>query len=405
MRTHPFLLLPLVLLCFSAMAQQPFEKDTLRYQKKQLIAAETDFISSYYAQDGNNSAVTGGRGTESLTDVAISGNVSRTYRDRKGNEHAFNIGAGIDFYSSASSDKIDPATISSASKSDVRFSPSVSYAYTDTQKKRTTGATFSVSNEYDYTSFGLGLTYAKASKDNNREFNMQGQVYLDTWRVILPIELRSTDTGLAKTEPRNSYSASFSLSQVLGKRLQVSLMADVVYQEGLLSTPYQRVYFADTPLSKVEKLPGSRFKLPVGMRVNYFLSDFLVLRGYYRYYYDEWGLSAHTISLEPSYKINSFFSVYPFYRYYTQTAIDYFGAYQTHQSSQAFYTSDYDLSGLDSHFVGMGIRFGPPEGLFGYNLLGKKQYAKMFELRYGHYSRSNGLVSNIISLQMKFGRK
>lgn len=395
------------LLSFSAAFAQTEteEKETTSYQKKKLIATETDFLSSYYTQDGNNSAVTGGKGTESLTDGAISVNISRTYQDSRGNESNLSFGAGIDFYSSASSDKIDPATVSSASSADVRFSPYVSYSRTDKASRTTKGATLSLSNEYDYTSFGLGLTYAKSSKDNNRELSVQGQVYLDTWRVILPIELRSTDTGLAKTEARNSYSASFTLSQVVNRRMQISLMADVVLQQGLLSTPYHRVYFSGSNNAKVEKLPDSRFKLPVGMRVNYFVSDFLVLRGYYRYYWDEWGLTAHTVSLEPSYKINSFFSVYPFYRYYSQQAMDYFAPFQEHSQSAQYYTSDYDLSGLDSHFYGLGVRFGPPNGLFNYTLMGKKQYAKMFELRYGHYSRSNGLVSNIISLQMKFGRK
>jgi len=45
---------------------------------------------------------------------------------------------------------------------------------------------------------------------------------------------------------RNSYSVSLGFSQILSKRLQGSIFLDAVFQNGLLSTPFQRVYFADT---------------------------------------------------------------------------------------------------------------------------------------------------------------
>ncbi len=68
------------------------------------------------------------------------------------------------------------------------------------------------------------------------------------------------------------------------------------YQEGLLSTPYHRVYFTDGTL-KVEKLPGTRAKLPIGLRASYFLGDRFIIRSFYRYYQDNWGMKAHTVSL------------------------------------------------------------------------------------------------------------
>ena len=44
---------------------------------------------------------------------------------------------------------------------------------------------------------------------------------------------------------RNSYSASFAFSQVLTKNFQFSVFFDVLQQQGLLSSPYHRTYFAD----------------------------------------------------------------------------------------------------------------------------------------------------------------
>ena len=79
-----------------------------------------------------------------------------------------------------------------------------------------------------------------------------------------------------------------------------------------------------------------------------------------------------------------------------QTAVKYFGAYQQHTASDSYYTSNYDLSAFNSSFFGAGIRLTPPKGVFG------MEHFNMLELRYGHYTRTNGMQSNIVSLNLKF---
>lgn len=61
-----------------------------------------------------------------------------------------------------------------------------------------------------------------------------------------------------------------------------------------------------------------------GMRMNYFLGNRFILKSYYRYFMDNWGVRTHTVSLEAPLKITSFVSVSPFYRCYKQTAADFF---------------------------------------------------------------------------------
>jgi hypothetical protein len=304
---------------------------------------------------------------------------------------------GIDHYTSASSDKIDPNTVSSASRADTRIYPTLSYGIADSKTGWSYGGSLSFSTEYDYKSFGIGLNVAKTSTDKNTEVALKLQSYFDTWKVIFPIELRPgggqhEDEG---TSPRNSYSASLSWAQVINKRLQLALIADLVYQNGLLATKYQRVYFTDNS-ERTETLPDTRFKLPLGIRANYFISDRIIVRAFYRYYTDDWGVKAHTLNLEAPIKINPFFSVSPFYRYYVQTAADYFAPYGAHGLSEQFFTSDYDLSEFNSHFLGAGFRYLPTKGV-----LGVKRWT-MVEIRYGHYIRNTGLHSDIISLNARF---
>jgi hypothetical protein len=369
--------------------------DTTGYAVRKLKLSEVNLVSSYYSQDGDHSAVTGGIGTEKLTDNGNTIELKLIRSDRFNHQHNIQLQAELSHYTSASSDKIDPQTISSASYADTRFSPSLGYSITNPASGVTVGATLSYSKESDYISRGIGVNFAKSSKDNNREFGVKLQAYLDRWTVFIPVELRSRYRDLSTSEPRNSYSASFTFSQIVNPRLQYTLLADIAAQEGLLGTSFHRVYFKNDVVD-FEHLPESRLKLPIGIKANYFLGDRFILRSSYRYYMDNWGVRAHTAELETPVKLNPYLSISPFYRFYSQQAANYFAGYKMHDPSASYFTSDYDLSKFTSQFFGTGIRYTPEKGV-----LGIKQWS-LVELRYGHYNRSNGLNSNIFSMNLRF---
>src|SRR6478735_138211 len=126
-----------VLACFS----QTTNTDSTGFKSRSLKIDEINFVSGYYHQDGNNSAVTGGIGTEKLTDFAntLDLKISRYSSDYC--KHELFLELGIDHYTSASSDKIDPRTVSSASMSDTRVYPSAAYSITNEKTGVTLGAT------------------------------------------------------------------------------------------------------------------------------------------------------------------------------------------------------------------------------------------------------------------------
>ena len=233
------------------------QKDTTTYKKLKITSIEADLLTSYYSQDGDNSAVTGGIGTEELTNTAINATVSITMENKHKNEHTFTMDLGIDSYTSASSDKINPATVTSASYSDTRIYPSLSWMYTNNEKRYTIGASVSGSLEYDYASIGVGLSASTFSKDRNRELGLSLQAYFDNWTVIFPSELRQSAS--VATDKRNSLSASLTFNQVINKKLQIALMGDFVLQKGLLSTPYHRVYFENSNTAVIEIIARQSF--------------------------------------------------------------------------------------------------------------------------------------------------
>ena len=368
-------------------------KNTENYKAEKLKLEEINFIGSYYSQDGNNSAVTGGIGTESLFDISNSFDLKFSKIDKKKRKHTLTTDINLDYYSSASSDNINPNTVSGPSKTDYHFYPSMNWSMKDEKKKYTIGAGLSYSTEYDYVSKGANVSFTKNSADNNTEFSVRANVFLDNWQVILPSELRSGSV-FGKRSPRNTYNTSFTFSSVINKEFQVAVVFEPTYQTGLLATSFHRVFFSDGT-GTYEKLPASRLKFPIGLRANYFWGDRTIIRSSYRYYTDDWGMQSHTFNVEVPYKITPFISISPYYRFNTQTAVKYFAPYKVHLSSETFYTSDYDLSSLNSHFIGSGFRFTSATGILGIEKL------NMIELRYGHYFRSNSLTANIITLQLK----
>jgi hypothetical protein len=379
---------------------QTTQKDSSAYKNRKLKLEEMNLVSSYYQQDGDHASVTGGIGSQHLTNISTSFDLKLSKRDRKDRKHSFIFDIGLDHYTSASSDKINPATISSASRTDTRIYPSLNWSVESEKKGTTFGLGAYYSKEVDYFAHGASVNFAAKTKDRSGEFSINAQVYLDKVKLIRPIELRDgkpipgdpNNTGYA---PRNSYSTSLSYSQIINQRLQIMFLADLVYQEGYLGLPFHRVYLNDNSVH-IEHLPDTRFKLPLGFRANYFLGDKFIIRSFYRYYQDDWGLKAHTFELETAIKLTPFFSVTPFYRFYTQQAIDYFAAYEVHTAADKYFTSNYDLSAFDSHFLGAGLRLAPPRGILG------NPHFNMIEVRYGHYTRTNNFNSNIVSMNLRF---
>ena len=376
--------------------------DSASFEKRKLKFEEVNLVSGYYVQDGNNSAVTGGLGTEKLTNFGNSFEIRFSKLDKYNRLHSLTADFNIDFYTSASSDNIDPLTVSSASRQDEHIYPSVNWSV----KNDLTGYThllgYTYSTEYDYQSHGINAGLIKLSKDKNTEISLKGGAFLDSYMRILPAELRpiSYPSGAQGDQinidykARNSFNLAFSVSQIINQRLQITGSVEPSLQEGLLSTPFHRVYF-ENGSKAIEKLPNSRFKLPIGMRLSYFFGDKTIMRAFYRAYFDSWGMVAHTVNLELPYKFSPFFSISPFYRLNTQSAAKYFQPFGLHKPDAEFYTSDYDISNFSSEFVGVGLRIAPPSGVA--NVLNWNA----LEFRYGYYTRSTGMVGHSLSLMIK----
>ncbi len=380
------------------------DRDSI-FKKKAVTALDVQLFYSMYLQEGTHSAVTGGEGDEHLTVNHIGTNISQT-----SNASTIIFNVSLDVITSPSTDKIDFIK-SSASEHDNHVQAKVGYQYKHKKSKSTFGAAWLFGIESDYLSNGIDLWFSKINKNKDREFGINASLLFDDLRwgrlsnrqnnkpttLIYPSELRHTKW--IDIFHRHSYNLNVHLRQDINRKTSLKFSVGASYQEGVLSTPFHRVYFSDTTAAKIELLPSQRIRLPMSIALNYFVHRNCVLKTNYRIYWDNFGIFAHTLNLQAALKTSSKFSFYPFFRAHYQSASPYFKPYKEHLYAAKFHTSDYDYSAFGLFKGGIGI------GWFPDARLGKKSklYFNNFMLRYSFFYRTDGLSAHIISLQ--FGIK
>ena len=180
----------LLSIVFFANGQQK-DSTAVGFKKRVLETTEVDFLLSYYKQDGKHSAVSGGSGTENLTDITAAIVVAMPLSD----DEVLTADIGISAYSSASSSNINPfdsntpnpwQSSSGASQSDQLTSLALSYSASSDDRNTIWNAHVSGSVEYDYSSIGFGGGVTKEFNDKNTEVSLSASAYLDTWKPIYP---------------------------------------------------------------------------------------------------------------------------------------------------------------------------------------------------------------------------
>lgn len=380
----------LAMFLWQAKAQTPQDSLPTKVNKSNL-----DLVYNHYLQDGNNSAVTGGIGTEKLVVYAP----SISYKRTKGtNEIAFQ--GGVDLISSASTDNID-FVVSSASSFDARFYLNGNYSKTLPAQNLILSGGLSTSGESDYLSWGAKIGIAKDFPEKLRSYEITFQTFQDDLRwgrrltkwdslqLIYPSELRKQKWYDGYR--RSSYNLKLGLTQVLNKRHVLGIFPELAYQHGVLATPFHRVYFEDSVVS-VEQLPDTRWKGTLALQLNSFLGGRVILKNTLQGYTDSFGIRGWTAENETVIKLNPEVSLMPNVRFYTQTGSRYFAPYRVHNQRSTFHTSDYDLAPLQTYQVGFGIKYAP------FKALAKSWVFNTGLFRYSFMYRSNGLTAHTFSL-------
>lgn len=377
---HLAIVLPAIVVLAPVASAQIIAEDSL----------DVDILVSYYDQDGDHSPVTGGVGTEDLQ--VISPVLMLNWR--KSELWTFSADLGLDQMSSASIGNIQ-MELSSASipASDTRtfgnFRAARSFG------NQTLGLSLGAATEYDYESFSYGLDWGMELNQSNTAISAAVRRYDDAIDLVGIDGYGSRGQGrppMSGQADRTTTDLYFSVSQVFSKRTTGAIDVFLTNQDGYLATPFHEVILAPDPSHPAgrhvaERLPDSRDRQAITLRLNHAFSDSIVQRVNYRYYDDDWGITAQSIELETHFRLPGARTmwVYPILRYHTQTAADYFGLPETFTLDDPYFSSDWDLAETTTQKFGLGWTVAAPT---------KKGWfldLDRFEVRGTFYDRDDGL--------------
>jgi hypothetical protein len=416
-------------------AQSPKDSTSFILEEKEKRAIKVGLLSNYYEQDGNRSAINGGLGSQRLNSYAEDVTIFFPVHDSS----ALKIGGGVDYFTSASLQDIDKGGDGkSVSGDETRKYINLGYDL-GLKNGLSISPSAGLSSEYDVTSGNAGLSLLKPVKKWNANYSSSFSFVMDRWMMVFPGEFRpvSTDANTSASSNSNSdYAIPFiykgtvlkkdgqlypidwrqsyafinNYSVAINKKMNAAIGLDLLVQTGLLSSPFNRVYFNDGEGDesrkevRVENLPRERKKIAVSARYNCFINPYVVIRSHIRYYEDSWGIRATTIAVEVPVKILPSLSVTPFYRHHVQGAADYYRAYgQRIYKPGDYYTSDIDLGEFTAHKFGAGLRYVPFKKHADTGISKKSAIVlKDLSVRYAKYKRQDGLHADVVSLELNF---
>ncbi len=164
---------------------------------------------------------------------------------------------------------------------------------------------------------------------------------------------------------KDSTDAMVGVTQLLDPRTILQVNFTLGYSSGYLADPYKAVRFDGYPDPNSvfpEKRPGERTKEIIFLSLtHYFDKPNASLEASYRFYHDSFDIFSHTVGLAWHQKIGKHLIISPLFRYYDQTAADFYGVRFPGDPSDPestipipkYYSADYRLSSMHTFTYGV----------------------------------------------------
>jgi hypothetical protein len=209
----------------------------------------------------------------------------------------------------------------------------------------------SYAKENDYTARSIGFSDAWTLAGGRATLHFGVAFSRDT---VSPVKNPVTNpNGAALNYPKNENGFSLGGTWVFGERDLADLSFSLMNLSGYLTDPYKVVPVG--PLDSLENLaeqrPNTRSRRAIVAKYShYFLWDASV-NVIYRYYNDDWSISANTLDVIYNQKFGPDWILSPEIRFYTQTGA-YFYANRL-LIPQTYMSADYRLSPFSSFLFGL----------------------------------------------------
>lgn len=272
-------------------------------------------------------------------------------RKKFGESLSANVTYDVDMVSSASIDVLSAASEYKEHRS--QWSTGASYL----RGKTTYSLNYLNSTEDDYISDNASLSISEDM------FGDLTTVSLGFTRGWDDVKQRLDKSGNSYADKGNVDRRNYRLgiSQILTKTLLMNLTYESSAQEGYLQNPYRRVRYGAPNSTAIgyqnEIYPNTRTANAVALDGRYYLPYRASLKAGYRFYTDDWGITAHTGELEYVHPVRSNWIVETSVRYYTQTRADFYADLFPYIDAQNFLARDKELSTFNDVSFRIGLNW------------------------------------------------
>ena len=228
-----------------------------------------------------------------------------------------------------------------------------SLAFDLLQGKTQYSVSYTLSDESDYTA-------------NTASFDLTQDVLGDLVTVSFGFSQgwdevrRNGDNSFEESVDRRNY--RFGLQLIVTPRLMTGLNYEVITDEGFLNNPYRSVRYLDETSARgfsfqPELYPHTRTSNAVAINARYFLPHRAAVHGEYRYFTDTWGIDANTASIGYTHPWGKRWIFEAGYRWYDQSAADFYSDLFPRADAQNFLARDKELSTFTSHMFSLGATY------------------------------------------------
>ena len=212
---------------------------------------------------------------------------------------------------------------------------------------------FAISQESDYDSIGLSLNAALALNEKNT--TLRAGIAHSGDRVL---DAQSTRVW----QDKESWDVLVGVSQLLSPKTILALDFTYGTTDGYLNDPYKYIRFEGYffPTFQHETRPDFRDNEIAMVTLTQFFDPLNASAELsYRFYHDSFDVNAHTATVAWYQKIGHHVILAPVFRYYRQTAANFYYAslpgYEDDPGVPRYYSADYRLSELESFTYGIQV--------------------------------------------------
>ncbi|HED15738.1 MAG TPA: DUF3570 domain-containing protein, partial [Gammaproteobacteria bacterium] len=235
---------------------------------------------------------------------------------------------------------------------------------------------YSVSGDYLHGNVIMSASYTNSDENdyegNTASFSISQDLFGDLTNVSIGYAvgwdtvMDNTDDTFSEDVDRQTFHVG--LSQIITKDFIMGANLEVITDEGFLNNPYRSVRYLNTSGGysyQKEIYPSTRTSTAFSLTGKYYLPYRAALGGSYRFFNDDWNITAHTFEVNYVHPWHDVIFEAKF-RYYTQSQADFYSDLFPFMDSQNFMGRDKELSDYTSSTFGIGASYAFAENGFGF---------------------------------------